>query len=68
MPSPAVDDEAVPVATGVGNSSVWRSLGRYPPVVVQAGTALVARDAELAELTTSWETVSYTHLTLPTKA
>ena len=37
---------------------MWSSLGRYPPVVVQAGTALVARDAELAELTTSWETAA----------
>ena len=36
---------------------MWRSLGRYPPVVVQAGTALVARDGA-AELTTSRETAA----------
>ena len=34
----------------VGTRRCGARWGRYPPVVVQAGTALVARDAELAEL------------------
>ena len=40
------------------NSAVSASPGRYPPIVTQAGTALVARDTELAELVALWETAA----------